>query len=60
MNVNTNGFGSTINGVLGMCADVDAIDYGIVTPEPVADSYIEKLYSSSIIDNRVFAFGLRD
>lgn len=60
MNVNNNALGSTLNGVLGLCADTDAIDYGIVTPEPVADSYIEKLYDASIIESKIFALGLRD
>lgn len=60
MNVETDGLGDDFNGILGMCADVDAIDYGIVTPEPVADSYIEKLYESGVINEKIFAFGMRD
>lgn len=43
-----------------MNADPDAIDYGIVTPEPSADSYIEQMYNRGIIDNKVFATALRD
>ena len=30
-------------GYLGLCADPAGIDYGVVAPEPVADSYIKKL-----------------
>ena len=32
-----------------MCADADGIDWGIVTPEPVADNYIEKLKEAEMM-----------
>ena len=40
MNVKTNGLGTKVNGVLGLCANPAAIDYGIVEAKPIADSYI--------------------
>ena len=59
MNVQTSGLGDSITGILGMCADNDGIEYGIVNQESIADSYIEELYNSGIIDDKVFSFGLR-
>jgi hypothetical protein len=50
---------SLIKGVVGLNSDPAGIDYGIVTPEPVADSYIQKLKASNIIENEVFAFNLK-
>jgi len=46
--------------VLGLNADPEAIDYGIVTPEPTADSFITKLEEAAVTDAKVVSFALRD
>jgi hypothetical protein len=60
MNVQVSGLSTSVQGVLGMCADVDAIDYGVVTPEPTGSSFIEQLFNSGVIQEKMFAFGLRE
>lgn len=52
VNVATDGLGSSFSGVLGFAADVDGIDYGIVTPEPTAGSFIDTLYEAGMIENK--------
>lgn len=42
-----------------MNADPAGRDYGIVTPEPVADSYIKKLKEANIIENEIFSLAYR-
>lgn len=46
-------------GYLGLCANPADIDYGIVTPEPVGESYISKLKAADIIESEMFSLSFR-
>lgn len=58
MNIQTDGLGDNLNGILGLNADPDAFEAS--SSKAVATSYIDELYDAGIIDERVFAFALRD
>lgn len=58
MNIQSEGLGDSLNGILGMNADPDALE--AYSDYPAADSYIDDLFEAGIIGERVFAFALRD
>lgn len=60
LNLQTSDFPYSFNsGVIGLNADPAGIDYGIVTPEPTADSFVTKLYEAGITEDKIVAFALR-
>lgn len=59
LNYQSGTISSRFSGSLGLNADPEGRDYGIVTPEPVADSYVKKLKEADIIEDAVFATAFR-
>lgn len=57
MNVNTDGLGSELNGIIGLTHNPSAFDY--IADGPFATSYLQEMVDANILDKAVFALALR-
>jgi len=57
MNVNTDGLGSDLNGIIGLTHNPSAFDY--ISDGPFATSYLQEMVDANILDRAIFALALR-